>query len=193
MLVAVSNPLNVTAVGLVFAILHNSDGQTVANSSGALLVGPSLNGTATILVFGLRLGTLYSATLFALGVNGEGFSVPETVNLTPEEGVAVDGSAPLGTDTFGVDFCGGAQIKGNMPCEGYSNSSNSTIFGVAYLVLHNSLGQTVDVSTALIILRPGEQLMVGMPIFNPNGSASEFAVSVDQLAISGLATVYFQS
>lgn len=188
--VAVSNPLTVTAVGLVFAIVHNSDGQTVANSSGVLNVGPSSNGTATILVFGLMLGTLYSVTLFAVGGDGEGISQTETVNLTPEQGASTaTGGAPLGTDTLGVGFCGALVVNIDIPCEAYVNFSNSTIHCVAYLVLHNSLGQTVDISAAPIVLSPGQDSAILMPIIGPNGSASEFAVSVNNLAISPLATV----
>jgi hypothetical protein len=187
--VAVSNPLAASAVGLVYAIVHDGNGQIIASSSGVLNVGPSSNGTATILIFGLRLGALYSLTIFAVDGNGEAISATETVNLAPEQGFPVNAGAPLGTDTFGLGFCGAQVVDIDIPCEGYINASNSTIYGVAYLVLHNSLGQTVGISAALIVLSPGEDSAVLMPIIGPNGSASEFAVSVDDLAISPLATV----
>ena len=157
--VAVSNPLTVTSVGLVYVIVHNSDGQTVANSSGVLNVGPSSKGTATILVFGLMLGTLYSATFFAVGVNGEGISQTDTVNLTPEQGVKHrqwrraprDGHLRARVVRWRSNRERRYTVRSLRP-----TSSNSTVYGVAYLVLHDSLGQTVDISTALIVLSPGQ-------------------------------------
>jgi hypothetical protein len=191
--VAVSNPLGNSMVGLVHAIVHDSKGHTVANSTGVLDLGPSANGNTTILIFGLTLGTLYSATIFADNASGVAISVPETVNLTPEQGgTTANGSVPLGTATFRVEVTQGCPNTG-IPCETYVNASNSTTYGVAYLVLHNSLGETVDISTALVVLSPGQQLTVFLPIVNPNGTATEFATSVDQFAISPLATVSFQT
>ena len=191
--VAVQNPQDYSAEGLVYAIVHDSEGQTVANSTGVLDLGPDSNGTATVLIFGLRLGTLYSATIFAKGVDGAGISPPETVNLTPEQGAGtVDGGAPLGTNTFLIGINQGCQPI-FVPCAEYTNASNSTIYGVVYLVLHNSLGQTVDISTALMVSSPGQTQTVLLPIVGANGSASVFAVSVDQYAISPLATASFVS
>jgi len=119
-------------------------------------------------------------------------SPSETVNLIPAQGSSpANEGAPLGTDTFALGVTSSCPIIG-MPCETYTNASNSTIYGVAYLVLHNSLAQTVDISTALIVLSSGQELTVSMPIVGANGTASEFAVSVDQFAISTTAVANFQ-
>lgn len=189
--VAIQNPQDYSAQGLVYAIVHDSEGLVVANCTGVLNLAPDSNGTATVLIFGLRLGTLYAATIFAEDVNGTGISETETVNITPERGSAsVDGGAPLGTNTLLIGISEGCQPT-FVPCETYTNASNSTVYGVAYLVLHDSLGQTVDISTALMVLSPDQTQTVLLPIVGANGSASEFAVSVDQYAISPLATANF--
>jgi hypothetical protein len=190
--VAVSNPLPYGVVGLVHVIVHNRYGQTSANSTGAFDVAPSANATATILISGLTMGETYAATFFAVDIKGVAISAPGLVSLTQTmSSRPPDGGAPLGTNTLAAGVTSSCPIIG-MPCETYTNASNSTIDAVAYLVLHNSLGQTVVIATALVVLSPGRQLTVSMPIVGANGTASLFAVSASNFAISSTVTVSFQ-
>jgi hypothetical protein len=189
--VQVSNPTDNSSTGLVHAVTHDMTGQTVANSAGVLSVAPSANATVSILILGLTPGASYAVTFFAVSVDGVAMSSSYTASVTPTENTGTsNGVVPLGTDTLGLASTSSCPII-QMPCESYVNHSNSTVYAVAYLVLHNPLGQTVDISTVLTILTPGQQAVVSMPIVDPNGVASEFAVSADGFAISPLATVSF--
>lgn len=189
--ISVSNPQNTSATGLVYAIAHNSTGETVANETGVLLVAPSANSTTSILILGLTPGAEYAVTFFAVNVNGTAISMPYTASVTLTEGAPPSSEeAALGTGTLGaVAFPSCPSLA--MPCESYLNNSNATVDAVAYFVLHNSLGQTIDVSSELLVLSAGQERLFTMPILHPHGMASEFAVSVHNFAISPLLTGSF--
>jgi hypothetical protein len=190
--IAVSNPLSFGVVGLVHVIVHDQYGKTSANSTGVFDVASSANGTATILLSGLNIGETYAFSFWAVSIGGVAISVPTTVSYTASRTSGPpDGGAPLGTDTLVVGNTSSCPIIG-MPCETYTNASNSPIQAVAYLVLHNPLGQTVGIATALVVLSPGQQLTVSMPIVGANGTASLFAVSAGNFAISATVTASFR-
>jgi hypothetical protein len=76
-----TNLSNGNMTGIVFAVIHNSLGQTVEISTGTLELPAMANGTAFAVVFGLPDGE-YSGMLFATSVAGTALSTATTVSFT---------------------------------------------------------------------------------------------------------------
>lgn len=79
--VTFQNNLNVSVLGLVGVVVHNSQGQTIFLSASTTLVIPAGQSlTAYAVVFGIASGT-YSTTIFAMTPNGVAISAPTTATL----------------------------------------------------------------------------------------------------------------
>jgi hypothetical protein len=76
-----TNLSNGNVTGIVFAVIHNSLGQTVDISTGTLQLPAGANGTAFAVVFGLPDGE-YSGTLFATSISGTALSTTTTIAFT---------------------------------------------------------------------------------------------------------------
>ena len=73
--------LNVTVLGVVFLVVHNSLGQTVYISTATASINAGKNSTAFAVIFGVPSGA-YSATFFATLASGTAMSVPTSIPLT---------------------------------------------------------------------------------------------------------------
>jgi len=69
----------VTAV--VYAVVHNSAGQTVSYSTATLQLAAGATGIAYPVLFGLPSGT-YSVTVFVTSTSGVAISTSQTVSVT---------------------------------------------------------------------------------------------------------------
>ena len=72
---------NSTTFGIVFAAMHNAQGQTVEISTASLEIAAEGNGTAYPIVFGLPAGQ-YSASIFAVASYGVAISFTTVVAFT---------------------------------------------------------------------------------------------------------------
>jgi len=72
---------NSTVIGIVFAVIHNSKGQTVEYSTATMALAPGMNGTAQPVVFGLPPGT-YSALTFVTMTSGAAISGTAATTFT---------------------------------------------------------------------------------------------------------------
>ena len=75
------NNLNVSAVGIVYLVVHNANGQTVGYGATLIQPGPGANETAFPIVFNLAPGT-YNSTLFVIDSTGVAVSNSTTVGFT---------------------------------------------------------------------------------------------------------------
>lgn len=79
--VTFQNNLNVTVLGLVVVVVHNSQGQTIfLSGSTALNIPASQSLTAYAVIFGIAHGS-YDTTIFAMTPNGVAISAPITATL----------------------------------------------------------------------------------------------------------------
>ena len=70
-----------TTLGIVYAVLHNSIGQTVLFTTSTLTPSASANSTAYLIVEGLPSG-VYSATVFAVDQNNVAISTNAVLKVT---------------------------------------------------------------------------------------------------------------
>jgi hypothetical protein len=75
------NNLNVTVLGIVYVVLHNSAGQTVYINVGTTSPAAGTNSTAFVVIYGVPTGT-YSATFFVTLASGPAMSVPTSIPVT---------------------------------------------------------------------------------------------------------------
>lgn len=75
-----TNLINADVVGIVFAVVHNVQGQTVAYSTDTLELAAGASGTATPIEFGLEPG-IYSVTFFVTSTAGTAISGSMTMTF----------------------------------------------------------------------------------------------------------------
>jgi hypothetical protein len=76
-----TNNSNAPLTAIVYAVVHNSAGQTVAYSTATLNLAAGASGTAYDVLFGLAPGT-YSVTVFVTSTSGTAISGTSTVTVT---------------------------------------------------------------------------------------------------------------
>jgi hypothetical protein len=76
-----ANSANISLLGIVFLVVHNSLGQTLEISTGSVVLAAGANGTAFPVVFGLAPGT-YQGTYFVISPAGTAMSSTSTLNFT---------------------------------------------------------------------------------------------------------------
>jgi hypothetical protein len=79
--VSYTNTSNAPVQAVVFAVIHNSIGQTVSIATASLTVGVGATGIAYPTLFGLPSGT-YSVTLFVTSQAGAAISTTSTLTVT---------------------------------------------------------------------------------------------------------------
>lgn len=79
--VTYNNGIGGNVTGIVFAVVHNSLGQTVEISTATLQLQAGANGTAYPVLFGLPSGQ-YSTTIFAIESSGIAISTTTTLTFT---------------------------------------------------------------------------------------------------------------
>jgi len=79
--VAYTNTANAAVTGIVYAVVHNSIGQTVYYTTATLQLAAGQSGTAYAVLFGLPSGT-YSVTVFVTSTTGQAISATSTVSVT---------------------------------------------------------------------------------------------------------------
>ena len=70
-----------TTLGIVYAVLHNSIGQTVLFTTSTLTPAPSANSTAYLIIEGLPYG-VYSATVFAVNQDNVAITTNTVLQVT---------------------------------------------------------------------------------------------------------------
>lgn len=75
------NNLNVTELGIVFMVIHNSVGQTVYITTATASIASGANSTTYDVVYGVPSGS-YTATFFAMLPSGTAMSTPTSVQIT---------------------------------------------------------------------------------------------------------------
>jgi hypothetical protein len=76
-----ANSDNISLLGIVFLVVHNSLGQTLEISTGSVVLAAGANGTAFPVVFGLAPG-IYEGTYFVIQPAGTAISSASTLNFT---------------------------------------------------------------------------------------------------------------
>jgi len=76
-----TNNSNAPVTAIVYAVVHNAAGQTVAYSTATITANAGASATAYDVLFGLAPGT-YSVTIFATSTGGVAISAPSTVSVT---------------------------------------------------------------------------------------------------------------
>jgi trimeric autotransporter adhesin len=76
-----TNNSNAPVTAIVYAVVHNALGQTVAYSTATITANPGNSATAYNVLFGLAPGT-YSVTIFATSTSGTAISTTSTVSVT---------------------------------------------------------------------------------------------------------------
>ncbi len=76
-----TNTSNSPVTAIVYAVVHNALGQTVAYSTATITANPGASATAYNILFGLAPGT-YSVTIFATSTSGTAISTSSTVSVT---------------------------------------------------------------------------------------------------------------
>jgi hypothetical protein len=76
-----ANSANISLLGIVFLVVHNSLGQTLEISTGSVVLAAGANGTAFPVVFGLAPG-MYNGTYFVISAAGTAMSSASTLNFT---------------------------------------------------------------------------------------------------------------
>jgi hypothetical protein len=76
-----TNTSNAPATAIVYAVVHNSAGQTVSYSTATITVAAGATATAYNVLYGLPPGT-YSVTLFATSTSGTSISGTTTTSVT---------------------------------------------------------------------------------------------------------------
>lgn len=74
----------------------------------------------------------------------------------------------------------------------YANSANATMTGIVFMVVHNYLGQTVEISTATLTLTAGTNGMafpIAFGLAQGQYSATLFTTSAAGVAITSTTTV----
>jgi len=79
--VSYTNTSNSPVTAIVYAVVHNSIGQTVLYSTATLPLAAGATGTGYPIIFGLPSGT-YSVTVFATTTNGQAISTTSTVSVS---------------------------------------------------------------------------------------------------------------
>jgi len=177
------NPNYYNLTVIVYAVVRNSLGQTVNYETESVTL-PG-NGTATVyLLTANQPQGSYLTIAFALLSNGLAISpqvsvqCPETI-LGPQTFTQV--APPTQPWT-----CLCAQIA-------YMNNANSTVTGIVYAMFHNSLGQTVFISTATITPAAGHlvtALLAANGLANASYLVTLFAVTPNGVTLSTVSLLY---
>jgi len=75
------NNLNVSVLGIVLWVVHNSIGQTVGIGAGTIELSPGANATAELIIYELAPGT-YDSVVFAIATSGVAISNSTSLAFT---------------------------------------------------------------------------------------------------------------
>jgi hypothetical protein len=176
-----------TAYNILFNYQVSAAGIVSGTVVGAILSNSVGAGSATITIPNVPLGT-YGVELQTVGKTTDAIASPPSITVGSVSSGSCNSTSCLTASTPAQSQQGSYTGVTST----FTNTSNAPVTAFVYAVVHNALGQTVDISTATVTASAGGSTTAFNALFGlapGTYSVSIFATSSSGTAISGTSTV----